>query len=237
MQKQKDKKTLKKKVTNLGLALSSLNIGNEKICQKLDEIVKEHELTDPANFILSNNLVDKWRHYNASPTDPIIREAISWLIKGTPEKFYEIVAPKDYLLELLYKRIKEYNSGVTEHKLEAFKQQLMSRRSQYTTMRNESSSHARWDQLFETILFCQLLEYYRQHNLKPINLTLEIYNQVMNPDVLIKLVNTELLAESTKKYIDSTTAIYERSLQLVAAQTLLKSIDGYNLIDISTTNK
>ncbi|RVU70716.1 MULTISPECIES: hypothetical protein [Lactobacillus] len=230
MQKQKSKKTLKKKITNLGLALNSLNIGNERICQKLDEIVREHELTDPANFILSNDLVDKWRHYNASPTDPIIRKAISWLIKGTPEKFYEIVAPRSYLIDLLYQRIKEYNLEVTEPKLKNFKKQLMSKRSQYTTMRNESSSHARWDQLFEAILFCQLLEYSRQNNLRPFNLTLELYNQVMNPDVLITLVNTELLSKDIKKYIDSAPAIYERSLQLIAVQTLLKSIDGYLLL-------
>ena len=52
----------------------------------------------------------------------------------------------------------------------------------------------------------------------------------MSPSVLTELVNKKLLVQNIKEYIDSTTVIYDRSIQLVAVRTLLMSIDGNYLL-------
>lgn len=74
------------------------------------------------------------------------------------------------------------------------------------------------------------MNYARKHNLSSVKLTIELYNQLMSPSVLTELVNKKLLVQNIKEYIDSTTVIYDRSIQLVAVRTLLMSIDGNYLL-------
>ena len=181
---------------------------------------------------LSNDMVDKWRHYGVHPSDPFIKKAISKVIdeKNDPEKYYEIVAPYKDVIDLLSKKIEEYNSKINNEELERIKQSYIVQRSQFTTLKNEESKHARWKQLFNAILFCQILNYARKHNLSSVKLTIELYNQLMSPSVLTELVNKKLLVQNIKEYIDSTTVIYDRSIQLVAVRTLLMAIDGNYLL-------
>lgn len=181
---------------------------------------------------LSNDMVDKWRHYGVHPSAPFIKKAISKVIdeKNDSEKYYEIVAPYKDVIDLLSKKIEEYNSKINNEELERIKQSYIVQRSQFTTLKNEESKHARWKQLFNAILFCQILNYARKHNLSSVKLTIELYNQLMSPSVLTELVNKKLLVQNIKEYIDSTTVIYDRSIQLVAVRTLLMSIDGNYLL-------
>lgn len=97
-------------------------------------------------------------------------------------------------------------------------------------MRNELSSHARWEQLFEAILFCQILNYGRENHLIHVKLTIQLYQQLMEPKSLAKLIDKDLLRKNIKEYIDSTPVVYERSIQLIAVRTLLMSIDGNSII-------
>lgn len=232
MQKQKK---LRKKETYLSRELNNLNIGNEKILHRIETAISDLNLEAANKFNLSNDAIDKWRHYGIYPSDTVIRQAIAKVINQEHMKkekeykrkeYYEIIFPEKHVIKLLKQAIQDFNSKIDTATINEFKQKLVIQRPQFTTMRNELSSHARWNELFEAICFCQLIYFSRSNHLKHIDLNIKLYEQLMKPSTLVKLTDRHLLMTGVKEYVNSTPVIYDRSVQLIAVRSLLMSIDG-----------
>lgn len=232
----------KKLTTNLGKAIKSKGWTNTQLREHIDQALAKLGLKDDVDIEPSDDLISNWKNYKFHPTDPTIRKALSVALttdlakltdsvklNEAAEKYYQIVAPNAYVLNLLEQRILEFNQTVDNNYLILMKEHFK-KRPPFTTMRNEGSSHARWEQLFEAIFFCQLQYHCRSCNLVSLTLTTKLYNQLMDPKILLPLVNTDLLSRNIKEYVDSTPVIYDRSIQLIAVRTLLMSIDGNYLL-------
>lgn len=214
-------------------ALTALNLTNRKLVDKLSDIINnnfEVKEADPAQKRLSVAKVTKWIQGTARPTDPIIRQGISFLLTESKDKTGDldkygcfIVPTKKEATKILYEALLKYNQEIIDN-FKTFKLKCASGEYDKTKL-NPYSTKTKPETIMGCIAYLLIQGYlFTDFSHAKGHLTLDNYSRIVDIDSLVNQTNIDNLLLNLQIYCNTAKKFDTGNIQTQALLFLLKQI-------------